>query len=244
MRTGATSRRDCFSRASSANFFARRFPYYLIRGNHDALNVMSRGLPYPANVHEFSARGETKFIEDLQVALHGRSFAERGTKDEFLSGYRMRREGWLNIGVLHTSLEGTRGHDPYAPCTVAELRAFGYDYWALGHIHQGEIVERDPWIVYPGNLQGRSPRETGAKGAMRVTVEDGRIVAANPIALDAARWAHEFVDVAGAEDEDQALSLLARRAGASLCGGRWPTPRRARDPDRRDEGALTARRPS
>ncbi len=78
----------------------------MIRGNHDALNVMSRGLPYPANVHEFSARGETKFIEDLQVALHGRSFAERGTKDEFLSGYRMRREGWLNIGVLHTSLEG------------------------------------------------------------------------------------------------------------------------------------------
>jgi DNA repair protein SbcD/Mre11 len=61
----------------------------------------------------------------------------------------------------------------YAPCTVDDLRRFGYDYWALGHIHAAEIVSRDPWIVFPGNLQGRSVRETGAKGAVRVTVEDG-----------------------------------------------------------------------
>ena len=78
--------------------------------------------------------------------------------------------------MLHTSLDGTRGHDGYAPCTVDDLKRFGYDYWALGHIHAAEIVHRDPWIVFPGNIQGRSIRETGAKGAVRVTVEDGKIV--------------------------------------------------------------------
>jgi DNA repair protein SbcD/Mre11 len=121
-----------------------------------------------------SDEATTIALDAYRVALHGRSFASRIT-GEFVETYPARRDGWLNIGVLHTSLDGTRGHDGYAPCTVHDLTRFGYDYWALGHVHAAEIVSRDPWIVYPGNLQGRNVRETGAKGAMRVTVEDGRI---------------------------------------------------------------------
>jgi DNA repair protein SbcD/Mre11 len=185
-------------------------PTFIVRGNHDAESVISRSLPYPASAHVFDARkGHTHLVEDLRVAVHGRSFSERGAPDDFLSGYAPRREGWLNIGVLHTSLDGARGHNPYAPCTTADLSRFGYDYWALGHIHAPEIVARDPWVVYPGNVQGRSPRETGPKGAVRVTVEDGRVVAAEPFALDAARWAHERVDVTGLAAEEAVLGRIA-----------------------------------
>src|SRR5436305_4317270 len=154
---------------------------FLIKGNHDAKSRISRALDYPPSVHEFDTRkGQTRLIEELRVALHGRSFADRDTPPDFLSTYAPRREGWLNIGLLHTSLEGAPGHNPYAPCTAADLARFGYDYWALGHIHAHAIVGRNPWIVYPGNVQGRSPRECGAKGAVRVSVEDGRIVAVEP----------------------------------------------------------------
>lgn len=104
----------------------------------------------------------------------------------------------------------------YAPCTLDDLRRFGYDYWALGHIHAAEIVSRDPWIVFPGNLQGRSVRETGAKGAVRVTVEDGRIVDVTPLALDGARWAHLTIDVHGAGNEDDVVA----RTVAALAGAR------------------------
>ncbi len=203
---------------STGLFFARQLghlhragvPTFLIKGNHDAASVISRNLPYPDSTHVFDARkAQTRLIEPLQVALHGRSFPDREAPVDFLSGYPARREGWLNIGLLHTGLDGVRGHDPYAPCTTQDLARFGYDYWALGHIHTAEIVLRDPWIVYPGNLQGRHTRETGPKGAMRVTVEDGRIVAVEPIALDVARWAHEQVDVTGVTDEDGALARIA-----------------------------------
>jgi len=125
--------------------------------------------------------------------------------------------------VLHTALDGARGgHETYAPCAVEDIRRFGYDYWALGHIHAAEIVSRDPWVVFSGNLQGRSVRETGAKGAMRITVEDGRIVDVEPLTLDAARWAHETVDVSACADEHDALPLIgaaiARAQGEA--GGR------------------------
>jgi DNA repair exonuclease SbcCD nuclease subunit len=199
-----------FVRAISALHRAG-IPVLMVKGNHDAASVMSRDLPYPDSVTVFdSGIAETVALDGFRVVLHGRSFPNRLTAD-FVGSYPPRRDGWLNIGVLHTSLDGTRGHEGYAPCSVEDLERFGYDYWALGHVHAAEIVSRDPWIVYPGNLQGRSVRETGAKGAVRVTVEDGRIVEVTPLPLDGARWAQLSVDVVDAATEAE-LMALARTA--------------------------------
>jgi DNA repair protein SbcD/Mre11 len=203
---------------STGLFFARALgdlhragvPVFIVKGNHDADSVVARSLTYPESVFVFaSSKTETRTLDSLRVALHGRSFGARKVPDDFLASYPARRGGWLNIGVLHTGLDGERGHETYAPCTVEDLRRFGYDYWALGHIHAAEIVSRDPWIVYSGNLQGRSVRETGAKGAMRATVDDGRIVEVEQLALDGARWAHETIDVAACADEAEILPLVA-----------------------------------
>jgi DNA repair protein SbcD/Mre11 len=198
-------------------------PVFLVKGNHDAENLMSRGLPYPDNVRSFASnKSETFELKDLSVSLHGRSFGSRTVADDFVKSYPARREGWLNIGVLHTALDGARGHATYAPCSVDDLRQFGYDYWALGHVHAPAIVTQDPWIVYPGNLQGRSVRETGKKGAVRVNVEDGRIAGVEWLELDAARWAHETIDVSSCSIiEDVHEQIRVRLADVhGTCGGR------------------------
>ena len=203
--------------ATTGLFFSRTLgvvhragiPTFIVKGNHDAESLMSRSLRLPDSVHSFaSSKPETVMLESCRVALHGRSFSGRKVPDDFVGSYPARREGWLNVGVLHTALDGTRGHESYAPCSIDELCRFGYDYWALGHIHMAEIVHREPWIVYPGNLQGRSVRETGPKGAMRVTVEDGRIVAVEPLVFDGARWAHERIDVSNCEHESDVLGCI------------------------------------
>jgi exonuclease SbcD len=184
-------------------------PAFIVKGNHDAESLMSRDLAYPDSVHVFPAdKAATISLDACRVALHGRSFPNRYTGD-FVETYPAARPGWLNIGVLHTSLDGTRGHERYAPCTVDDLKRFGYDYWALGHVHAAEIISRDPWIVFPGNLQGRSVRETGAKGAMRVVVEDGRIVEVSPLSLDSVRWAHITLDVSNLDHQQDLLARIA-----------------------------------
>lgn len=201
----------------------RGIPVFMVRGNHDADSLMSRELPYPRTVRQFSSsKAETIALDDFKVALHGRSFPQRLMSADFVSTYPMRREGWVNIGVLHTSLDGSRGHEGYAPCTIDDLKRYGYDYWALGHVHAAEIVCRDPWIVFPGNLQGRNPRETGAKGAVRVTVEDGRIVDVAPLVLDSARWDHIRVDVSGDATEADLFGRVktALEAAQAASGGR------------------------
>src|SRR5690606_28973990 len=52
-----------------------------------------------------------------------------------------------------------------------QLLSKNYDYWALGHIHLRQILNRSPFIVYPGNIQGRHPNEAGAKGFYDVRLD-------------------------------------------------------------------------
>ena len=110
-------------------------PVFLLHGNHDAESVITRRLELPANVHVFGAQApETFVLDDLRVALHGRSFEQPAETKNLVPGYPAPVPGAFNIGVLHTALEGVPGHARYAPCSLAELTARGYDYWALGHV--------------------------------------------------------------------------------------------------------------
>ena len=184
---------------------------YLAYGNHDAESQITRRLTLPGNVHVFPAdHAETFIHEPTGVALHGRSFATRDVTENLVPSYPAPFPGTFNIGVLHTGLGGSRGHANYAPCTLDDLAATTYDYWALGHVHKAEVVCRNPWVVFPGNIQGRHIRETGPKGYARVTVSEGAVDIA-PVAVDVVRWAHVNVDLTGCADHDEALARMRRR---------------------------------
>lgn len=190
---------------STGLFFAEQMrrlgrPCFVLRGNHDARSVITRHLKLPENAREFSSRTcETMLLPEIQVALHGHSFPNRAVPEDLSASYHDRVEGVLNIGVLHTSAEDPGDHETYAPCNVAALTLKGYDYWALGHIHARRVLSERPWIVFPGNLQGRHPKESGTKGCTLVTVEDGAVAAVEHRAVDVLRWTALDVDAGGAD---------------------------------------------
>lgn len=193
-------------------------PVFLLRGNHDAESVVTRSITLPDTVHEFGTRKPVTFrLDGLQVALHGQGFAERAASDNLALAYPAPVPGWFNIGVLHTSLTGRPPHAVYAPCSTDDLASRGYDYWALGHVHDFEIVSREPAVVFPGNIQGRSIRETGPKGGVIVQVEDGRVSSIDRLLVDEARWESTTLDVsdltAVADLPGRVQAALAHLAG-------------------------------
>jgi exonuclease SbcD len=187
-------------------------PVYLLRGNHDALSVITKTISLPSNVHEFPTAKPGSFrIDHLNVMLHGQGFAERSANENLALNYPGPVRGYFNIGVLHTSMTGREPHAPYAPCSVVDLRSRGYDYWALGHVHEYEEVASDPPIIFPGNLQGRSVREPGAKGAVIVTVEDGHAELERLI-VDEARFAFRDITIDADHGAPDILHLVERAA--------------------------------
>jgi DNA repair protein SbcD/Mre11 len=180
-----------------------KIPVFIVKGNHDAASQITSHLRLPDNVKVFGTRKPERIVlENLDVAIHGQSFADRAVTDDISQAYPQGDSQLFNIGLLHTCLDGKPGHDPYAPCTVDGLRSKGYQYWALGHIHKREEVSQDPWIVFPGNLQGRHMRETGPKGCTLVTVSNGVISEVIHHDLDVLRWSLCEVDVTACENID------------------------------------------
>jgi len=177
---------------------------FIVAGNHDAASQITRQLRLPDNVTLFStSKPETVVLEKPCVAVHGQGFARSEVTDDLSSAYPQANHDLFNIGLLHTCLDGKPGHEPYAPCTVDGLRSKGYHYWALGHVHTREVISQDPWIVFPGNIQGRHVRETGPKGCTLVTVIDGEVAAVEHRDLDVARWARCTVDVTDSASLDE-----------------------------------------
>jgi exonuclease SbcD len=211
--------------ASIGLFFAREISRLdragirvaMVKGNHDADSVVTRAIGLPESVVQFPSRKPaTVKLDELRVALHGQSFADRAAPENLAQTYPAPTPGWFNIGLLHTSCGGYAAHETYAPCSVDELRLKAYDYWALGHVHLHETLSKNPWIVFPGCLQGRSVRECGAKGAVLVEVEDGRVASVERMIVDRARFAMVEADVSSASDQAAVLRLIEQAAGSHV----------------------------
>jgi exonuclease SbcD len=191
---------------------------FLIRGNHDAESKITRQLHLPDNVTSFAAReAQTVRLERLGAALHGRSFATQAMTENLSLSYPAPLDGLFNIGILHTSADGRPGHENYAPCSPGDLAAKGYGYWALGHVHRREVLSSgEPWIVFPGNLQGRHIRETGEKGCTLVSVNDSHEAVVEHRVLDVVRWCECNVDVDGLHSTDDLLARVQPALGRAV----------------------------
>lgn len=196
-------------------------PLLLIWGNHDAQSKMLRTVTWPTNVKVFSAEAaETRTGESLGInaplAIHGWSFAHASEQRNLVTAYPKPISGCFNLGMLHTSLTGAEGHDNYAPCTLDDLAARGYDYWALGHIHLRDwlprkVEEGAAPVVFPGNLQGRHIKETGAKGCYLIEADASGVKKQTFHALDAFRWECLSIDALACETLDDLLALFSRQ---------------------------------
>jgi DNA repair exonuclease SbcCD nuclease subunit len=184
---------------------------FIVRGNHDAQSEVTRRLELPAHVHTFSDEAaETVALEEHGVALHGLSFDRRAVPGSLVPRYPAPRPGLFNIGLLHTSADGRPGHGTYAPCHIDELVQKGYDYWALGHVHTHELLHERPYVVFPGNLQGRHIKESGPKGCVVVSLAGGEVRALRHQPVDVVRFAALPVELAADDDLPAATEKVQR----------------------------------
>lgn len=184
---------------------------FIIRGNHDALSKITRELLLPPSVMVFDRQAEVveRRFGSLGIAIHGLSFAKPLAPESLLPRYKSPVPGLINIGLMHTSLAGAPGHDAYAPCSVADLQAYGFDYWALGHIHKRSHHHGNSHIVMAGIPQGRDINEDGAQSVSLVTVRDDRTIAIEERHVAVAQFERVAVDLNGTEDWRDAISRIS-----------------------------------
>ena len=173
-------------------------PTVVIRGNHDALMDLTRHGPLGEAVHLLDEETPTATVRG--VDFHGLSFTARHTSVSALPRYPQPTRGQRNVGVMHTSLDGAAGHDPYGPCAAGDLLAHGFDYWALGHIHRRNVVrDGGACVVMAGIPQGRHAREMGRGSVTLVTLGASATIEEVPVAELA--FEETRIDLTGCHDE-------------------------------------------
>ena len=182
-------------------------------GNHDPASSRSAGIALPDNVHVFSAseveRVEIERDGGVVCAVYGRSFRTAAEKANLATGFSRQPADPLAIGVLHANVGGRTDYEPYAPCSLEDLRIARMDYWALGHIHKPEVLSELPAVVYSGCTQGLSPNESGLRGCRVVTLSaEGTTTEFVP--TSAVVWTRQQIDATELQDIDELMAALAR----------------------------------
>ena len=185
---------------------------FLCHGNHDPLDGWGARLTMPSNVHQFGDRAEAVPIDPTSPAgpvVCGISYPTREMRSSLLPGFPARERGRFTIGLLHANVGTSTGHEAYAPCSIEDLAATGYDYWALGHVHTRVILRDEaPMVVYPGNTQGRHPNERGQRGVFVIDVDDHGTISHEFVAVDPVRWAQLDVAIDDIADDSALFGRL------------------------------------
>ncbi|MGX6961551.1 metallophosphoesterase family protein [Vagococcus xieshaowenii] len=122
-------------------------------GNHDYYQAHRYWFEFPRNVYLFDAE-EVQTItiatkDGQQVAISGFSYEHRWIENNMTKAYPHRKQDVdYHIGFFH----GQIGDNPYASFSPTLANEKGYDYWALGHIHQPQVIQEQPLMIYPGSL--------------------------------------------------------------------------------------------
>ena len=191
---------------------------FICHGNHDPLNGWQARLDLPAGCHQFGEQVEAVPFDPndpARATVVGISYPKREVKENLTGGFAALDRHGFSIGLLHSNVGGNSQHAAYAPCTVAELAQTGIDYWALGHVHNHQILNpQRPAVVYPGNTQGRHINEPGARGVYLVEVDEGGRVSAEFHETSVLRWESVSVSIDGLETEQSLLDAVEREIGA------------------------------
>ena len=95
----------------------------------------------------------------------------------------------------------------------ATLSAPGIQYWALGGRHKSTKLDKTRSVlVYPGSHQGRSPKQSGARGCYVCRVDANEKVRVQSVETDTVRWAPQKVAVAENISEADLKKVLGERA--------------------------------
>jgi DNA repair protein SbcD/Mre11 len=153
-------------------------PTVLLVGNHDVLDDSSVHHRFgvadrcPQTMLLDQPGGSIVEVPDTDIVVWGRAMVEHAPWFRPLAGVPPRPSGRWSVVAGHGLVladDGGRGRG--SPITPADIAAVDWDYVALGHVHEHQVLRAAPLpVVYPGATV-RSHR--GMPGAVVVTFTPG-----------------------------------------------------------------------
>lgn len=185
-----------------ASLTSHKIKVYIIYGNHDIIldhETIRQELEVLDGVYIFPVDklvAIDHYKDGQAVArLYGRAFKdechETNPLDEYAEVIKADQgaEVLIKIALAHGRVGEVRSILPCASFDPEEMQSLPIDYWAMGHVHKSKVnIDRMPFIVNPGSIQGSNIDELNSKGCYIVEFKNHNLVAFDYHAIDAVRW--------------------------------------------------------
>lgn len=200
-------------------------PVVISPGNHDPAD--GRGIwqsgRLPDNVHVFTDDTLSHFsFDSLGVNVYGYAFTSPELTASPVAGEFVHDKSRINILLCHADMTSPVSKD--APLSKSQLEAFGADYAALGHIHNGELYKGTAGrctYAYCGCPEGRDFGECGSKGALIVEIDENEDPVSEGRRITVTKKAFcrkRYEDVTVPVDGTTSISEIYKAARESVAG--------------------------
>lgn len=132
----------------------------IIAGNHDYLSENCAYLDFNLgeNVYLLSSDSMSSvYFEDINTEVHGLSYHKKELREPVYDGARAPQDGRIHVLLAHG------GDALHAPIKYSDLSKSGFDYIALGHIHQPKLF-KGTRMAYCGSPEPLDRTDIGARG--------------------------------------------------------------------------------
>ncbi len=186
-------------------------------GNHDPAgdNSVYKKIKLPPNVYVFDSEDITYFdFPELDARVYGYAFTSQYYEKSPLCTDIVKDSSKINILVCHGDTLSPISR--YAPITVADIERAGFDYTALGHVHNSDGVHElksGGFWAYSGCLEGRGFDETGEKGVITARIDkdkqSGKLSFSHKFVPFSKRiYITRSLDVSGCESNTEILARI------------------------------------
>ena len=207
--------RDQFERLHKANI-----PVIIVAGNHDPLSDWLTEIKFSKNVH-LLAGDKVEMVPikkdgNVITTIYGISYKVSDVKENLSLRFQAKEKNGFSIGMLHANVGSRKEHASYSPCTINDLRTGNMDIWLLGHIHTPEVISENPFILYPGNIQGRHINEDGPRGCYLIKVDSNYKISYAFRPVQNILWKQDVINVKNIMTSLELADLLSDKCEEEL----------------------------
>ena len=169
----------------------------------------------PDNCFVFSSDKLSRFdFEEYNITVYGWAFMEKSFKENPLLGRRVDDASRVNIVCGYADLDGAVDSD-MCPISLADIKKFGADYYALGSRHEASKFSSASGskYAYCGSLEciGFDDNGLGGVNLLSLTYSDGELYIENKkMSFGYVRFVTEQLDITGVNTSNEIISRISR----------------------------------
>ena len=145
-----------------------------------------------------------------EADIYGFGFDNFYKQNSNINETKIENPSKINILITHGTLDGENKEDmQYNPLSKRELKALGFDYIALGHIHKPYYKEeRDQRIVYSGSTISLGFDELGSHGMIVGNIEKDKKLEIAFVPIDKTEFVETILDITEIISKEELIEKL------------------------------------